>query len=141
MIDRSVEPLVRECLAGVVVADRDRFEKALKAISGEQAESALSLILQIDRMAMDDLHDGQPSDDRLRSLARQFVEMQDWYDPSGLPVENFLRSLTDSPGESVGDDVIVLLAFLVGGWLLAAFLNPGTHWYQYLDDILDRLDV
>ena len=141
MIDRSVEPLVREVFNAVIVGDETRFENALSAISDDRADYALRLATAIDRTVIRDLHDGPPSDERVQSLTHQFIEMQKWSNPKDLPVENFLRSIAGLPAEPVPTDISGLLAFLVGGWLLAAFLNSGNQWYEYLDDILDRLDV
>jgi hypothetical protein len=141
VINRAVEPLVREAFNAVIVEDGKRFEEALGAIPDDQAKEALDLALAIDRTVMEDLHDGAPSEERLKYLVDGFHKMEDWYKTDWLPVEGFLRMLAGMPAEPISPDTIGLLAFLVGGWLLAGFLNPGVHWYEYLDDILDRLDV
>ena len=78
MIDRTVEPFVREFLTAVVAGDSCRFERALRAIPKDREKHAIGLALAIDRAVMNDLHrEGPPSDNRLRSLADSFVKMQD----------------------------------------------------------------
>ncbi len=141
MIDRAVEPLVREAFNAVVVGNEKRFKKALKAISYGRPDYAFKLALAIDRTVMRDVHDGTPSDERVQLLAEQFATMQEWSNPTSLPVADFLRSLVNLPAKPIAADVRGSMVFLVGGWLLVAFLNSGIHWYQYLDDILDRLDI
>ncbi len=141
MIDRSVEPWVREILGSVVVQDGNRLDRALKAVPDSHAQSALNLALAIDRTVMSDLHEGQPSEERLNYLTDGFIEMEDWYKTDGLPIKNFLRWLAGMPADPLDEGVLGLLAFLVGGWLLSGFLDSGAHWYEYLDGILDRLDA
>jgi hypothetical protein len=140
-VDRTVEPLVREIFNSVTTADEERFSRALQAVPADKTRSAADLALAIDRMAMVDLHPGIPSDERVRYLTETFHADQGWSRPEGLPVEDFFRSIAGLPADPVGDDVTGLLAFLVGGWLLVAFLKSVAHWYNYLDDILDRLDA
>jgi hypothetical protein len=141
VIDRAVEPFVREVFTAVVAGDASRFERALAAVPDEHVQSSVNLAVAIDRTVMKDLHEETPSDDRLRSLANSFVQMQDWYQTEGLPVENFFRFLSDVPTGPLASDATGLLAFLTGGWLLVAFLDSGVRWYEYLDDILNRLDA
>jgi hypothetical protein len=142
MIDRSVEPLVREIFNAVIVADEERFENALKAIPDERTKYAVGLAFEIDRIVMRDLHDDEPlSKERLDYLVSGFIEMNDWYDAQELPIENFFRVIAGMPADPIAADVAGLLSFLIGGWLLAAFLNPNTQWYEYLDDVLNRLDA
>jgi hypothetical protein len=140
VVDRTVEPLVREIFNAVIVADEARFEEALKSVPDDKAQAAASLALAVDRTVMSDLHDGPPSDERLDYLTNGFIAMERWYRPEGLPVRDFLRTLSGLSADPIEPDVSGLLGFLVGGWLLASFLDSGTHWYEYLDDILDRLD-
>jgi hypothetical protein len=142
VIDRTVEPLVREVFTAVVAGDSDRFERALQAIPENRAKYAISLALAIDRTVMRDLHKAEgPSDERLTSLADSFIKMQDWYRVDGLPVQDFFRLLADAPTNSIEAGAVGLLSFLTGGWLLVVFLDKETPWYTYLDGILERLDA
>jgi hypothetical protein len=141
MIDRAVEPKVREIFNAIVVEDEERFQRALSAVPDGQAQSAFDLAMAIDQTIMNDLHDGPPSEERLKYLVDGFYKMEDWYKTDGLPVENFLRALGGLPADKMEANTLGLLAFLVGGWLLTAFLDSGVNWYQYLDGILDRLDL
>ena len=141
MIDRSVEPFVRELFNAAIVGDGARFEKALAAVPDDKAQDASNLLIAVDRVAMADLHEGNPSDERLKYLADEFAATQTWWSVEGMPVEGFLRSLVDPSATPIELGQSTLLSTLVGGWLLAAFLVDDAHWYEYLDDILNRLDA
>ena len=140
MIDRTIEPKLREVFVSVVAADSNRFERALKALDGDQYRYAANLALAIDCTVMSDLHDDPPTEERLNSLTRSFSKMQNWYDLGDFPVADYFRFLAGQSSGPIDPNVSALLAFLTGGWLLVAFLDGKTPWYEYLDDILNRLD-
>lgn len=141
MIDRDVEKLVRKVLHGVVQSDSAKFEAALQEIPDSHISSAVSLALAIDRTVLSDFSQDSTSPERLEYLSSEFVKMEDWYNARDLPVKEFLSWIQGGVGPSPDSDVVGLLAFLVGGWLLSAFLEDDAEWYDYLDDILNRLDV
>ena len=146
-IDNAVEPVVREAFASSVAAEPDRLNNALEDIGtrGDQfAQDALRLALSIDAAALYIVHDGQrPSSEQLRSLVQDFVKTETWADiASGIPIK-FLTALAEGtsvfevlPPEDVSD-----VTFVVGGWLLAAFLPEGKDWTDFLDEILDGLEA
>ena len=145
-IDSNVEPAVRKVYAGAVAEEPERFESAL-ADTAEQGEdfarACLVLAVTIDSVALFAIHDGQrPDDEQLRYLARAFCEAHRWAEIDEENASTFLTALADRrPLADVlptGD--VAEIAYVLGAWLLVAFLPEGKDWTDFLDEILDALE-
>ncbi len=143
-IDSRIEPLVRHAFAGAIHRNPDEFEEAVRSIGSagdDTASKAANLALRICMYAFLDIHGGSsPDDDQVQELARSFCEMEEWASPDLESATRFLSALAKGVSlESVLlPEQIVLLEYLLGGWLLAAFVEKP--WTDYLDDILDDLE-
>ena len=146
-IDEQVEPVVREAFAGAVVGDPGRFDRAFDAVAARGAAFAQHgalLAATVDAAALFILHGEQmPGDEQLRYLALQFEEAQAW---AGIPPGVALTFLTALASGTPVVDVLPLervaeMAFVMGGWLLSAFLPEGGEWTDFLDHILDSLEA
>jgi hypothetical protein len=145
-IDAQVEPLVRDAFGAAIARDSDRFSAALTAIASagdEAANAAVNLALKIAAYALLDIHDGsRPDEEQILDLAKSFVEMEAWAAPEEPAAVTLLTAL----GAGMSVDAVLapeqtsVLVFLLGGWLLAAFLDGDKHWPDYLDDVLDELE-
>jgi hypothetical protein len=146
-INSEVERAVRKALAGAVAEETGRFESAILELADKGdsfAGDALVLILAIDSAALFSIHEGQrPDDEQLRYLAQAFQESQAWATiPEGQPLK-FLTAIAD--GKPVQDVIplgdLVTVAFVVGAWLLTAFLPEGKDWTDLLDLLLERIEA
>ena len=140
-VDPTVQTLVRAVLQSVVSQDAATFESSLAGIADAHQEPALRLVLAIDAFVLRDLHGGEPNGAQIAAMAQSFREMEDWYQAGKLPVEDFLSGLVrPEEASDLKADESVLCAYLVGGWLLAAYLPQDKAWWQYLNEVLDSLD-
>jgi hypothetical protein len=146
-IDNEVEPVVREAFASSVAAEPDRFNNALENLGsrGDQfAREALRLALSIDAAALYVIHDGQrPNSEQLQSLAQDFTKTETWVDIAPEVPIKFLTALAEGTSvfEVLPPDDVADVTFVMGGWLLAAFLPDGKDWTDFLDEILDALEA
>lgn len=146
-IDKVVEPVVREAFAAAVAEEPDRFDAALADVAnrGDRfARAAVALAVAVDSMALMALHEGERlDDDELKGFARDFVESQSW---SGISEDNAYQFLAAVSGADrqlpdilpAGD--IGQISFVLGSWLLSAFLPEDKDWTDFLDEILDMLE-
>ncbi|MBO0871050.1 MAG: hypothetical protein J2P15_21065 [Micromonosporaceae bacterium] len=145
-IDERVEPLVREAFAAAIARDADRLTEAVTAIAaaGDQtATDAINLALKITAYALLDIHEGfTPDQEQIHDLAKDFCEMEEWAVPDEAAAVKLLTALGNvSSVEAVlRPEEIAVLLFVLGAWLLTAFLPDDKHWPQYLDEILDDLE-
>jgi hypothetical protein len=145
-IDEQVEPLVREALGAVIARDSDRFSTALTAVASAgdlAANKAVNLALRVAAYALLDVHEGSaPDDEQIRELAKSFCEMEEWAAPDEQAAVKLLTVLGTgtSVDEVLSPEQTSVLVFLLGGWLLSAFLDGDKHWPDYLDNILDALE-
>ena len=147
-VDDAVEDKVREAFAAAVGGERDRFDSAVEAIAragDEFGSRALNLSLAVDSAALYSVHGGQwPDSEQIALLAGEFGEAEDWSGVEAQTVERLLTSLARvrSPLEDLTVGELIFAVFAVGGWLLSAFPLPeGTHWNDFLDQILEGLEV
>jgi len=146
-VDRAIEPLVREVFASAVAEDPEWFERALEALADRGdavSREALGLAAAIDSAALFLLHGGQrPDTEELERLASEVVQSESWIEISTDAVSRFLRALVgDGPSMSevlpIGD--LAVVDFVVGAWLLAAFLPEDKTWTDFLDQVLVALE-
>ena len=142
-VDVKIEPVVREAFAAAVRRDSARFEQALKAIPPGEAEAALKLAFGIDSFLARDIFDAPPTTEDMNELANEFVAMESWFPASELPATQFFRMLGGIRDDNPPDpSQLALLCFLVGGWLLSAFLDETSDqdWVDRLDEVLEAID-
>lgn len=145
-IDKKVEPAVREAFAASVAEEPERFETAFEVIADrgdDFARRALSLAIAIDASALFNLHEGLwPDEEQARKLAHDFMESETWARVPEEDAATFLTALSDPASLPtalpLGD--LAWTSYVMGGWLLAAFLPEGRDWTDFLDDILDKLE-
>jgi hypothetical protein len=146
-VNMQVEPLVREALGAAVNRDPDKSGEARRTVlaaGDETLRDSTNLALTICALALFDIYDGaKPSDEQLGDLATTFVAAEAWAQFDEQTVLRFLNALAEgTPADQVVDpEVLVRLAFVVGGWLLAGFLTEGERWNDFLDQILDTIEA
>jgi hypothetical protein len=146
-INNQIEALVREVFAAAVVQESDRFNRAVDVIAAEgdgPFEEALNLALDICRVALFSIHEGQrPDPEQLDYLANGFESSESWVGVSTGDAHIFLTALADvkSPTATLSLKSVIPIAFAMGGWLLAAFLPENKHWYNFLDEILKEIEA
>lgn len=69
MIDGVVEALTRDVVDSLLSQDERRLSLALTAVPVEHIAEAIDLALSISRIILEDLHDQQPSAERLSFFA------------------------------------------------------------------------
>lgn len=147
IVDRDVEPVVRKAYAAAVAERPDWFESALEALAArgdDFAARAMTLAVAIDAAALYAIHDGiRPDGDQLAELQESFSENEAWARIDPQVARTFLTAIADhTPVLSVltAKD-IADVTYVMGGWLLAAFLpEDGKDWTDFLDEILDALE-
>ena len=145
-INMGVEPLVREAFAASLGSDPQRSAAAVQAMAdgGEQVvRDSVTLAGAIATTALLDLFDGEaPDEDQLRKLATSLVTMEEW---AGIEPHEALTLLQALSGEtqrpSLPPETFTRIIFIAGAWLLAAFGPEKRTWYDYLDQILTRLEA
>jgi hypothetical protein len=145
-IDRKLERAVRRTLAAAVAGDLDRFNSDLTMLVGTGklfSAKALNLATAIGTVSMRSIHHGiRPDRRQVDHLTREFAAYERWanFDPDTAHV--YLASLADRqpPLVRLTLEDARPAAFLVGGWLLSAFLPDDVQWTDFLDGILDRLE-
>ena len=145
-INMSVEPLVREAFAASLGSDPQRSIAAVQAMAdgGDQvARDSVTLATMIASMALLDLSDGEaPDEDELQELSQSLVEMEEW---AGLEPSDALSLLQALSGETdrtiLPPETYLRVIFIAGAWLLAAFGPEERTWYDYLDQILTRIEA
>jgi hypothetical protein len=146
-IDPRIEPLVREAFAAAVAQESDRFNSAISTISEKSDESfkvALNLALDVCRVALFTIHEGQrPDNDQLAYIAGGFDNSEAWVGLSPGDSLTFLTALADmkSVTDALPLTTLIPMVFAMGGWLLSAFLPENKHWYNFLDEILREIEV
>ncbi|GAA3602172.1 hypothetical protein GCM10022223_17400 [Kineosporia mesophila] len=143
-IDSQVEPLVREALAAVVARDPARSVVATQTLvdQGDQTfADAVDLCLAVDNHVLLDLYDGPPNLDSIASLADSVVHMEAWADIDRPTAQTFLTALVEQedPALLLPPADAVEAGFVVGGWLLSAFVPESASWESALDHALDAL--
>lgn len=146
MIDREIEPLVREALARSVTEEPEKFDDAVAAlaVNDDLAARSLALTVAIDSAALYSIHGGSwPDEPRLRYLAGSFANSEQWSNVNEVTALAFLTALAteESPLVVLPPGDVVFAALAIGGWLLSAFpAEEGVHWNNILDVILDKLE-
>lgn len=145
-INLKVEPLVREAFAAAIGRDPRRSMEALQKMAdkGENTVGdSISLAGTIATVALLDLFAGQaPSDAELAELGEQFAQMEAWADLEVTTATNLLRVVAmreDDP--LLPSDAYIRLIFVAGAWLLGSFGPEDRTWYDYLDEILARIEA
>ena len=139
----ELEPLVRAAYAAAVARDPGRSAEALVAM-GDRDRDCILLATMINVHALDlvkaDRHDMAPADDSLVAVASRFVTIEAWAEFDESVVLDYLRSLTDQPGDRhpVAPEVVTRLAFVMGAHLLSAY-SQGP-WYERLDAVLTTIE-
>jgi hypothetical protein len=145
-IERRVERAVRRTLGGAVAGEIDRFNSELSTIVGtgqEFSTQAVNLATSIGSVALFSIHHGNRPDRRLLGrLTREFSVYESWtgFDPD--TARTYLGALADRrpPVRVLSVEDTRRAAFLVGGWLISAFLPDDVQWTDFLDGILVRLE-
>ena len=143
-VDRRIEPLVREAFAACVARQASRFNDALEAISGlgdEATVDALTLATSIDLYALLAIHEGtKPDAGQIDYLVTEVTRSEVW---AKLPEGNareLLQALADNRTTALGAGDLTEAVFVVGAWLLSAFLPEGKEWADFLDEVLDAIE-
>jgi hypothetical protein len=145
-VNRKVERAVRKTLGAAVAGEFERFTAALLEITttkNDLTSKALDLAIAIDTSALFSLHHGEPPDPRqLRRLVREFVASESWSQIDTDTVRTCLAALADqqSPLATLPTHEVLPAAFVIGGWLLSAFIPDGMEWTDFLDGVLDQLE-
>jgi hypothetical protein len=145
-IERKVERAVRRTLAAAVAGDVKRFDDdlALTIVTGKAfSTKALNLAAAIGTVTLRSIHHGiRPDHRQIDRLTREFAVYEHWagFDPD--LVHTYLIALADQqpPLERLRLEDAQPAVFLVGGWLLSAFLPDDVQWTDFLDGVLDRLE-
>jgi hypothetical protein len=146
-INPEVERAVRRILAGAVAEEPDRFETGMLALADKGdafAGEALVLVVAIDSAALFSIHEGhRPDDEQLRYLATAFEESQAWAQIDHEVALKFLAAIADQipVQDALPLDDLVEVAFVVGAWLLTAFLPEGKDWTDFLDVLLEKIEA
>ncbi len=145
-INMSVEPLVREAFAASLGNDPQRSVRAVQAMAdgGDQVvRDSVTLATMIASMALLDLSDGEaPDEDELEELSKSLVEMEEWASIEPADALSILQALSGETDRSVlPPETYLRIIFIAGAWLLAAFGPTERTWYDYLDQILTRLEA
>jgi hypothetical protein len=145
-INSSVEPLVREAFAASLGRDPQRSAAAVQAMAdgGDQVvRDSVTLASLIASTALLDLSDGEaPDEDELQELVKSLLEMEAWAGIEPPDARSLLQALsgeTDRP--ILPPETYTRIIFVVGAWLLASFEPEDRTWYDYLDQILTRLEA
>jgi hypothetical protein len=144
-INMSVEPLVREAFAASLGNDPQRSAVAVQTMAdaGEQVvRDSVTLAGLIATTALLDLFEGEaPDQDQLQTLSGSFVDMEKW---AGIEPSEALTLFRALAGETkrpiLPPETFTRIIFIAGAWLLAAFGPAERTWYDYIDQILTRLE-
>ena len=146
-IKRRVERAVRQALGAAVAGEVERFDAAVMSINLSREDfsnQALDLMIAIGSATLFSIHHGdRPDITQLRLLTEDFVDYEDWTRINAGTTLAYLTALAEQtparPALPVQDAVFT--AGAVGGWLLSAFIPDDVMWTDFLDGILDRLEL
>jgi hypothetical protein len=144
-IDDEIERQVREAYAAAVGRQADRSASAMQALAarGDEAfRQGVTLALAVDVYVLVALHEGVPGDNQVQQLAASFTAMEAWAEIDQASAEAFLNALAErrDPATVLPPAQAVQATFVIGGWLLSAFLPEGKIWEDFLDEALAALE-
>lgn len=144
-MNMQVEPLVREAFAAAIGSNPKRSFDALQAMADRgdgTVGDCIALAGAVATVAMFDLFAGKaPTDDEVAELGDQLAEMEAWADldvPTARKLLSVVAMKVEDP--ELPSDAYIRLVFVAGAWLLASFGPEERTWYDYLDEILARLE-
>lgn len=145
-LNLQIEPLVREAFAAAIGSDPARSMNALQAMADsglDTVRDCIALAGTVATVALFDLFNGQkPTDNELGELAEQLTEMEAWAQFEGTAARDLLSVVAmreDVP--ELPNDSYMRLIFVAGAWLLASFGPMERTWFDYLDEILARIEL
>ena len=133
------EAAMREAFSAVIGRDGDAMVSVISKLGDREANAALNLARLVSREVVVDVSDGQPTDDQFRTVAGQIADSESWADLDADGVETYLKELYRGQQPTTGTAELVGMAYVVGGFLLAAYAGSDREWWAYLDEILDRI--
>jgi hypothetical protein len=145
-INLQIEPLVREAMAAAIGQDPKRSYAALQKMADggdEVAQDCATLATLISTIALLDLSDGEPpADVILQEMAQQLAQMESWADIDESTAYALLAGVAGRDDrQPVPPETFMRLIFVVAAWLLGAFGPDERTWYDYLDQILLRIET
>lgn len=86
---------------------------------------------------------GTPSEEQVQKLAASFADMESWAEIDQATAETFLNALAEErdPASALPPQEAVRASFVLGAWLLSAFLPEGKDWEDFLDEALAALEA
>jgi hypothetical protein len=143
-IDEQVEEHVREAFNAALHRDGDAMAAAFQGLDLPQTRHAVGLAYFVVGYVVNEIHDGNPTEADLASLAQLIVKSEmNWIPLNAESVKNVLTaaSKNESVVPGVSPEDAMGLAVVVGAYLLAAFrrTNAGEEWFDYLDEVWEAL--
>lgn len=135
-INSRLEPLVREALSAVVKGDRERLARALGAFPDEAAMTeGVTLAVAITVWVLHDVVGHRPTASEVREVASKLAASEDWIEVDADEVNTALMTALDGrrADEVLPMDKVVMLPFVIAGYLLSAGRAKDQQWWEYLD--------
>jgi hypothetical protein len=143
-VHRQAERKARKAFAGAVAGDIDRFNAALEEIeSAKHASQIRELGVRIASATLLSIHHEElASGPQVRRLSREFAEQEAWSSIDAKTALTYLTALNEArpPVSVLPVEVVTPATFVIGAWLLAAFIPDEVEWTDFLDGILNRID-
>lgn len=135
-IDKTIEPIVRDALWGVIKRDPDKVREALVTLPDDQASTkAGQLALAVALYAIHEIYSGRPSETQVLGLANKIAEMESWANVNAEELTTFLTAALDRLrlDKDLSLERVAYLIYIVAGSLVSAGRKEDEKWWDFLD--------
>jgi hypothetical protein len=142
---------IRDAFGAVITEDWDGMDVAFDAFTPDEGEIVLTLALYVSGYVVSDVvgHSaaghGPPNRESLRRLAKDIVDgvggaaaiggVEEIATFLDLAAESYRGELAPNMLRGADGRLVLTLAVLCAGWLLAAYRHQGQRWEAYLYEI------
>lgn len=143
-IDAGAEVMARAAIHAAVKQDFAKLDETLRGFSDDElTRKAVELTLAVILFVLRDAYGGKPDDNQVRALAAAIAQSEAWVRATAEEISIFLLRLVN--GESfvgkVPTENVVILGFVVAGYLVSSKRRDDEKWWDHLDRVEAALEA